>query len=327
MCLLTLISSALSISPSPSPSLTPRPGTIKLYSATSNIFRFKDGSPIDLLQRACVWNMSLTHDGGRYTVVFYLDPSFTDCMKNCLKSIVGKYCIAYDFETWAFSPPETPTCGRKCGAKEELNEVEYYAVSSPFPYNITVYVKNTISPSPSPSSSPSTSSSPAQIFGLPRISEEEDLPELDENQGPEENSQHTTDNLEFYVYRALIRRNPGAGIRSSYSIAQYSRRNYYAVNPSRQLLETTGNYTVAARSVTTCSYGRCSTRVRVWSDNKIGKKVVFRAVGKLRKREGFKDVYTIYWTKIIRRRLSRREWSVEIPFKKSYQRRFRHNNA
>lgn len=312
-----LLSTGFALSPSPSvspsASRTPLPGTIEIYWEDSRVYQFKDGSPLNYFIRACVGAWSRN----RHSTGIFIDQSFNVCMMQCLSILSGKFCNRYNSTTWAHGPPRSPSCAISCGANPQRTELK--VIHDGRPVSFTVYVVPSTTPSPSSSPSPSISSTPAPIFGLPRFSSEDDLPVFDEDQGPEENSEHTTDNLEFYVYTGLTRRNASAGIRSSFSITQFS-------DPSnRQLHVARSDLNLSARSVAQCSHGRCATRVRVWSDNKIGKRVVSRAVAKLRGRQGFRNVYTIFWDKIKRRRQSPREWSVEIPFSKSYQRRYAGN--
>lgn len=293
------------LSISPSPSHTPRPGTVKFQWRESTVHAFSDGSPMWLLWRFCAMN-----DGRRSGMSgTYVDRALHSCLSPCLSSINGSYCTLWNSSTWGRGPPTTQDCAVGCGAKSLRVDAIY--LPSNTSTTVGYYTLPSISPSPTISTVP--------IFGLPRISNESDLPELDVDQGPTENSQHTTDNLEFYVYEGLITANASAGIRSNFSIAQdfdFSSRQLYATN----------FLSSSVRSLSDCAQSKCATRVRVWSDNTIGKGVVFNAVRKLRKRPGFRQVYTIFWTKIKRIRLSDREWSVKIPFSRAYQQTFAGNN-
>lgn len=66
----------------------------------------------------------------------------------------------------------------------------------------------------------SPSSSAAPSVGFTRIEDEKDLHVFNETIKAEEHSQLASENVEYYVYTALIKTNRGAGILTPYSIAE-----------------------------------------------------------------------------------------------------------
>lgn len=258
---------------------------------------------------------------------------------------------------WLDTRPTNADCAVLCGASIKpfdvrkirdtsiLSEIKIYSKTNNAP-SVSPSTSNdgqagigegvTTTPSPSMPASPSISPSlffsaspsvsPAPTVGAPRIIDEEDLPMLNRSVSPDENRQRTSLTLETFVYPVLRNVVPFALIRTTSSIEQnpFGGIQISADTSTRFLL-------VTSRTLTTqCSSARCSTRVRVWSNVPFPKHVIFRAVAKLRRQPSFKEVYTIYWTKIKRTPVPKnnrrsRLWIVDIPFKISYQRRFINN--
>lgn len=340
LCTVLILTSRIeAISPtpsiSPSASHTPRPGTIDFSWARSPTWELTNGSPVWVLWRTCKMQSTGRTSSRRG---FRIDRSLHDCLWQCLSSIKGTYCSMWNPFLWLDRPPTTPSCALQCGAtlrSFDVRRIRDGAQSTISIYSATNYISEAnISPLPSPNASgtpgsgspivlptvtPSASAAPS--VGLPRITNESELPTLDEDESPEENSQSTSDNLEFYVYTGITRTNPSAGIRSIFEITEYSDLSLVQLDNTTRLI----NVATRTVAVAQCALSRCSTRVRIWSDNEIGRGVVFDAVVKLRRQPSFRRVYTIFWTKIIRRQLTPRQWSIEIPFSRAYQRSFANN--
>lgn len=199
------------------------------------------------------------------------------------------------------------------------------------PYSTT---STSISSTPFYSSiQPSVSESPSP-FGKPFISSINELPVFDENDSIEVLSENLKLTFEFLVYTFLIEKRKSALVRSTVKIVESkldqfngaSRRLEFRsstpiTNASKQSKFAISNTNTKAiqtsnRSIiTVCQVSRCATRVYITSNKKIKHRIVTKALKKLTKRPGFRQIYETKRWKYIVRRFGNKRYMVDIPFK------------
>lgn len=183
-------------------------------------------------------------------------------------------------------------------------------------------IRKSVSPSPIP-------------FGKPSVTNIDELPLFDENASLEESAEIVKLTFEFFVYNFLIFKRKSALLRSTVKVIEAKLDLF---NDASRTLEFDSGRPIwrafneldvsswsekeehiqkSRRTIkTVCKEYQCATRVFVMSNKKLKHRIITKALQKLVKRQGFRDVYETKRWKYIVRKFGIRSYMVDIPFKR-----------
>lgn len=91
------------------------------------------------------------------------------------------------------------------------------------------------------------------------------------------------------------------------------------INKNMSVVEMNGIKVRMSDIKLSCRSNQCSAKVLIWTTNTVHGVLVNRALNKLRRRDGFRQVFIVRRWQIETNRLTGRKWEVVLPYKISYQ--------